>query len=261
MANQNVLDLRDVAAKGAVLEGQIVTVEGWVRNHRKQKSIGFIEFFDGTVLTPMQIVYDDKVKDFAAVQAIRNGAAVRATGKLVPGRNGALEMQAEEIILEGDCTEDYPLQPKRHTLEFLRDIAYLRPRTRLFQAVFRVRSIAAQAVHNYFQSRGYVYVHTPLITANDAEGAGNTFTVTNQEMGKPYKAENDFFGKATALAVTGQLEAETYALAYKRVYTFGPTFRAENSNTKTHAAEFWMIEPEVAFNDLEDNMDLSLIHI
>ena len=223
MANQNVLDLRDVAAKGAALEGQIVTVEGWVRNHRKQKSIGFIEFFDGTVLTPMQIVYDDKVKDFAAVQAIRNGAAVRATGKLVPGRNGALEMQAEEIILEGDCTEDYPLQPKRHTLEFLRDIAYLRPRTRLFQAVFRVRSIAAQAVHNYFQSRGYVYVHTPLITANDAEGAGNTFTVTNQEMGKPYKAENDFFGKATALAVTGQLEAETYALAYKRVYTFGPT--------------------------------------
>ena len=256
MANQNVLDLRDVAAKGAALEGQIVTVEGGVRNHRKQKSIGFIEFFDGTVLTPMQIVYDDKVKDFAAVQAIRNGAAVRATGKLVPGRNGALEMQAEEIILEGDCTEDYPLQPKRHTLEFLRDIAYLRPRTRLFQAVFRVRSIAAQAVHNYFQSRGYVYVHTPLITANDAEGAGNTFTVTNQEMGKPYKAENDFFGKATALAVTGQLEAETYALAYKRVYTFGPTFRAENSNTKTHAAEFWMIEPEICFCDLNGLMDI-----
>ncbi len=139
MANQNVLDLRDVAAKGAALEGQIVTVEGWVRNHRKQKSIGFIEFFDGTVLTPMQIVYDDKVKDFAAVQAIRNGAAVRATGKLVPGRNGALEMQAEEIILEGDCTEDYPLQPKRHTLEFLRDIAYLRPRTR----PFRPRSASA----------------------------------------------------------------------------------------------------------------------
>ena len=256
MANQNVLDLRDVAAKGAELEGQSVTVEGWVRNHRKQKSIGFIEFFDGTVLAPMQIVYDDQVKDFAAVQAIRNGAAVRATGKLVPGRNGALEMQAEEIILEGDCTEDYPLQPKRHTLEFLRDIAYLRPRTRLFQAVFRVRSIAAQAVHNYFQNRGYVYVHTPLITANDAEGAGNTFTVTNQEMGKPYKAENDFFGKATALAVTGQLEAETYALAYKRVYTFGPTFRAENSNTKTHAAEFWMIEPEICFCDLNGLMDI-----
>ncbi len=257
MANQNVLDLRDVAAKSRELEGQVVTVEGWVRNHRKQKSIGFIEFYDGTVLAPMQIVYDDQVKDFAAVQAIRNGAAVRATGKLVPGRNGALEMQAAEIILKGDCTEDYPLQPKRHTLEFLRDIAYLRPRTRLFQAVFRVRSIAAQAVHNYFQSRGYVYVHTPLITANDAEGAGNTFTVTNQEMGKPYKAENDFFGRATALAVTGQLEAETYALAYKRVYTFGPTFRAENSNTARHAAEFWMIEPEMAFCDLNGDMEVA----
>ena len=173
MANQNVLDLRDVAAKGAALEGQIVTVEGWVRNHRKQKSIGFIEFFDGTVLTPMQIVYDDKVKDFAAVQAIRNGAAVRATGKLVPGRNGALEMQAEEIILEGDCTEDYPLQPKRHTLEFLRDIAYLRPRTRLFQAVFRVRSIAAQAIQS-----GRVEVnHVPLRTAHEDVFEGDIFTV------------------------------------------------------------------------------------
>ena len=173
MANQNVLDLRDVAVKGAALEGQIVTVEGWVRNHRKQKSIGFIEFFDGTVLTPMQIVYDDKVKDFAAVQAIRNGAAVRATGKLVPGRNGALEMQAEDIILEGDCTEDYPLQPKRHTLEFLRDIAYLRPRTRLFQAVFRVRSIAAQAIQS-----GRVEVnHVPLRTAHEDVFEGDIFTV------------------------------------------------------------------------------------
>ena len=177
MANQNVLDLRDVAAKGAALEGQIVTVEGWVRNHRKQKSIGFIEFFDGTVLTPMQIVYDDKVKDFAAVQAIRNGAAVRATGKLVPGRNGALEMQAEEIILEGDCTEDYPLQPKRHTLEFLRDIAYLRPRTRLFQAVFRVRSIAAQAVHNYFQTVSYTHLDVykrQVLSHNETSGISDS---------------------------------------------------------------------------------------
>ncbi|MFR5796894.1 MAG: asparagine--tRNA ligase [Christensenellales bacterium] len=253
MANQNVLDLRDVAAKSRELEGQIVTVEGWVRNHRKQKSIGFIEFFDGTVLTPMQIVYDDKVKDFAAVQAIRNGAAVRATGKLVPGRNGALEMQAEDIP---EATARRTIRSaKRHTLEFCATSLSASAHA-LFQAVFRVRSIAAQAVHNYFQSRGYVYVHTPLITANDAEGAGNTFTVTNQEMGKPYKAENDFFGKATALAVTGQLEAETYALAYKRVYTFGPTFRAENSNTKTHAAEFWMIEPEICFCDLNGLMDI-----
>ena len=233
-----------------------MTLQGWVRNHRKQKNIGFIEFFDGTVFASIQIVYDEHVEDFAGVQAIRNGAAIRATGVLVAGRGGALEMQAKAVSLEGDCTEDYPLQPKRHSLEFLRDIAYLRPRTRLFQAVFRVRSIAAQAIHNYFQSRGYVYVHTPLSTANDAEGAGNTFTVTTQEMGKPYDAQQDFFGGATALAVTGQLEAETYALAYKRVYTFGPTFRAENSNTKTHAAEFWMIEPEMCFCDLNGLMDV-----
>ncbi len=251
-----VYDLREIAAQEAAFEGKCVTVQGWVRNHRKQKNIGFIEFFDGTALSAMQVVYDEKVADFAAVQAIRNGAAVRATGTLVRSPKGALEMQASEIALEGDCSEDYPLQPKRHSLEFLREIAYLRPRTRLFQAVFRVRSIAAQAVHHYFQERGYVYVHTPLITANDAEGAGNTFTVTTSEMGKPYKAEEDFFGGASSLAVTGQLEGETYAMAYKRIYTFGPTFRAENSNTKTHLAEFWMIEPEVCFCDLDQLMTL-----
>ena len=256
MSEIRMFDLREIAADETAFLGRTVTLQGWVRNHRKQKNIGFIEFFDGTVFASMQIVYDDKVEDFAAVQAIRNGAAIRATGVLVAGRAGALEMQAKAVALEGDCTEDYPLQPKRHSLEFLRDIAYLRPRTRLLQAVFRVRSIAAQAIHNYFQSRGYVYVHTPLITANDAEGAGNTFTVTTQEMGKPYDAQQDFFGGATALAVTGQLEAETYALAYKRVYTFGPTFRAENSNTKTHAAEFWMIEPELCFCDLNGLMDV-----
>ena len=256
MSEIRVFDLREIAADETAFLNRTVTLQGWVRNHRKQKNIGFIEFFDGTVFAAMQIVYDDKVEDFVGVQAIRNGAAIRATGVLVAGRGGALEMQAKAVALEGDCTEDYPLQPKRHSLEFLRDIAYLRPRTRLFQAVFRVRSIAAQAIHNYFQSRGYVYVHTPLITANDAEGAGNTFTVTTQEMGKPYDAQQDFFGGATALAVTGQLEAETYALAYKRVYTFGPTFRAENSNTKTHAAEFWMIEPELCFCDLNGLMDV-----
>ena len=256
MSEIRVFDLREIAADETAFLGRTVTLQGWVRNHRKQKNIGFIEFFDGTVFASMQIVYDEHVEDFAGVQAIRNGAAIRATGVLVAGRGGALEMQAKSVALEGDCTEDYPLQPKRHSLEFLRDIAYLRPRTRLFQAVFRVRSIAAQAIHNYFQSRGYVYVHTPLITANDAEGAGNTFTVTTQEMGKPYDAQQDFFGGATALAVTGQLEAETYALSYKRVYTFGPTFRAENSNTKTHAAEFWMIEPEMCFCDLNGLMDV-----
>ena len=253
---KQIYDLRDIAAQEKALLGQTVTVQGWIRNHRKQKNIGFIEFFDGTALAAMQIVYDEQVEDFSGVQALRNGAAIEATGRLVEGRNGVPEMQAQTLTLMGDCTEDYPLQPKRHSLEFLRDIAYLRPRTRLFQAVFRVRSIAAQAIHNYFQARGYVYVHTPLITANDAEGAGNTFTVTTQEMGKPCKPEDDFFGRSTALAVTGQLEAETYALAYKRVYTFGPTFRAENSNTKTHAAEFWMIEPEICFCDLNQLMDI-----
>ena len=256
MSKYEVFDLRDVAADDKGFEGKAIALQGWVRNHRKQKNIGFIEFFDGTALAPMQVVYDEKVTDFAAVQAIRNGSAIRAEGTLVRSPKGALEMQAEEIILEGDCTEDYPLQPKRHSLEFLREIAYLRPRTRLFQAVFRVRSIAAQAVHNYFQSRGYVYVHTPLITANDAEGAGNTFTVTTCEMGKPYKPEEDFFGQPAALAVTGQLEGETYAMAYKRIYTFGPTFRAENSNTKTHLAEFWMMEPEICFCDLNQLMDI-----
>ncbi|MBP3656142.1 MAG: asparagine--tRNA ligase, partial [Clostridia bacterium] len=233
MSDIRVYDLREVAADDQAFEGKTIALQGWVRNHRKQKNIGFIEFFDGTVLAPMQVVYDEKVKDFSAVQAIRNGSAIRAEGTLVRSPKGALEMQAAQIVLEGDCTEDYPLQPKRHSLEFLREIAYLRPRTRLFQAVFRVRSVAAQAVHHYFQERGYVYVHTPLITANDAEGAGNTFTVTTSEMGKPYKAEEDFFGHASSLAVTGQLEGETYAMAYKRIYTFGPTFRAENSNTKT----------------------------
>ena len=251
-----VYDLREILAQEAAFEGQTVTVQGWIRNHRKQKNIGFIEFFDGTALNAMQVVYDEKVADFAAVQAIRNGAAVRATGVLVKNPKGALEMQAAEVVLEGDCSEDYPLQPKRHSLEFLREIAYLRPRTRLFQAVFRVRSIAAQAIHNYFQERGYVYVHTPLITANDAEGAGNTFTVTTCEMGKPYKPEEDFFGHPAALAVTGQLEGETFAMAYKRIYTFGPTFRAENSNTKTHLAEFWMMEPEICFCDLNQLMDI-----
>ncbi len=256
MSEIKVYDLREIAADPKAFEGQTVAVQGWVRNHRKQKNIGFMEFFDGTVLAPMQVVYDENVEGFAGVQAIRNGAAIRAEGKLVMSPKGQLEMQAAAVVLEGDCSEDYPLQPKRHSLEFLREIAYLRPRTRLFQAVFRVRSIAAQAIHNYFQTRGYVYVHTPLITGNDAEGAGNTFTVTTCELGKPYKAEEDFFGRPASLAVTGQLEGETFAMAYKRIYTFGPTFRAENSNTKTHLAEFWMMEPEICFCDLDQLMDI-----
>ncbi len=256
MENQGVIDLAALYAQVGDYAGKPVTVQGWVRNHRKQKAIGFMEFSDGTCFQTIQIVYDGNVSDFASVQNIRNGSAITVEGILVKGNRETYEIQASRICLEGDCPEDYPLQPKRHSVEFLRDIAYLRPRTRLFQAVFRVRSLAAAAIHNYFQERGYVYVHTPLITANDGEGAGNTFTVTAAAPGTAIKPEDDFFGKPTSLAVTGQLEGETYALAYKRIYTFGPTFRAENSNTKTHAAEFWMIEPEICFCDLQKLMDI-----
>ena len=242
----------------ADLQGQEVTLRGWIRNHRKQKNIWFIDFFDGTCFLNLQVVYDQTLPDFETVQAFHIGSAIRVTGKVVPSYRDPKtpEIQATEIVLEGDCPEDYPLQPKKHSLEFLREIAYLRPRTRLFQAVFRVRSVAAMAIHTYFQDRGYVYVHTPLITGNDAEGAGNTFTVTTLPPESRDDPSQDFFGKPTSLAVTGQLEGETFAMAFSNIYTFGPTFRAENSNTKTHAAEFWMIEPEVAFMDLSGLMDL-----
>jgi len=254
-----ILDLSDLFARKEALVGTSVTVQGWIRNHRKQKTFGFIDFFDGTQLESIQIVYDDANPDFARMAALRNGSAVTVTGTLVLNDRGNYEILAQTVILEGDCPEDYPLQPKRHSIEFLREIAYLRPRTRLFQAVFRVRSEAAMAIHKYFNDRGYVYVHTPLITANDGEGAGNTFTVTTLDMAKIQGEPDfsrDFFGKQASLAVTGQLEGETFALAFKKIYTFGPTFRAENSNTKTHASEFWMIEPEIAFMELDGLMDL-----
>ena len=242
----------------AELQGQEVTLRGWIRNHRKQKNMGFIDFFDGMCFKNPQVVYDNTLTNFETASALRVGSAIRVTGKVVPSYKDpeTPEIQATEIVLEGDCPEDYPLQPKRHTVEYLREIAYLRPRTRLFQAVFRVRSVAAMAIHTYFQDRGYVYVHTPLITGNDAEGAGNTFRVTTLPADKPGKPEEDFFGKPTSLAVTGQLEGETFAMAFSKIYTFGPTFRAENSNTKTHAAEFWMIEPEIAFCNLDELMDI-----
>lgn len=240
------------------LHGQQVKLQGWIRNHRKQKNMGFIDFFDGTCFKNPQVVYDQNISNFEGIQALRVGSAITVVGTVVPSYKDPTtpEVQASEIILEGDCPEDYPLQPKRHSTEFLREIAYLRPRTRLFQAVFRVRSVASMAIHTYFQDRGYVYVHTPLITSNDAEGAGNTFTVTTLPPDKAGKYEEDFFGKPTSLAVTGQLEGETFAMAFSKIYTFGPTFRAENSNTKTHAAEFWMIEPEIAFCDLHQLMDV-----
>ena len=254
----NVLTTRELKERLAELQGQTVCLQGWIRNHRKQKNMGFIDFLDGTCFKNPQVVYDGSIADFETVQTFHVGAAITVTGTVVPSYKDPTtpEVQASQIILEGDCPEDYPLQPKRHTVEYLREIAYLRPRTRLFQAVFRVRSVASMAIHTYFQDRGYLYVHTPLITANDAEGAGNTFTVTTlppEEQGDPSK---DFFGRATSLAVTGQLEAETFAMAFSKVYTFGPTFRAENSNTKTHAAEFWMIEPEIAFCDIHQLMDI-----
>ncbi|MBQ9326719.1 MAG: asparagine--tRNA ligase [Clostridia bacterium] len=240
------------------LLGQEIRLQGWIRNHRKQKNIGFIDFFDGTCFKNPQVVYDDTIADFAAVSALHIGSAITVQGKVVPSYKDPTvpEVQATSITLEGDCPEDYPLQPKRHSVEFLREIAYLRPCTRLFQAVFRIRSVAAMAIHTYFQDRGYVYVHTPLITSNDAEGAGNTFTVTTLPPDKRMDSSQDFFGKPTSLAVTGQLEGETFAMAFSNIYTFGPTFRAENSNTKTHAAEFWMIEPEIAFCDLNRLMDI-----
>ena len=242
----------------ASLHGQQVKLQGWIRNHRKQKNMGFIDFFDGTCFKNPQVVYDNQIDGFEAIQALRVGAAITVVGTVVPSYKDPTtpEVQASQITLEGDCPEDYPLQPKRHSVEYLREIAYLRPRTRLFQAVFRVRSVASMAIHTYFQDRGYLYVHTPLISANDAEGAGNTFTVTTLPPEKAGKFDEDFFGKSTSLAVTGQLEAETFAMAFSKVYTFGPTFRAENSNTKTHAAEFWMIEPEIAFCDIHQLMDI-----
>lgn len=256
-----IVDLRDLFAAPEQYLGRQVTVQGWIRNHRKQKTFGFISFYDGTVTRDMQIVYDDTLPEYAEVQRWFVGSAITVTGALVEsqGKNQSLELHAAALKLEGASTEDYPLQPKKHSLEYLREIAYLRPRTRLFQAVFRVRNLAAAAIHDYFQQRGYVYVHTPLITGNDAEGAGQTFQVTTLDLERingKVDYNRDFFGKKTCLAVTGQLEAEIFAMGFKRVYTFGPTFRAENSNTKTHAAEFWMIEPEIAFCDLHQLMDI-----
>ena len=253
-----VITTRELKERLSELQGKQVTLRGWIRNHRKQKNMGFIDFYDGMCFKNPQVVYDASLRDFAAVSALRVGSAVEVTGTVVPSYKDpeTPEIQAESITLQGDCPEDYPLQPKRHSLEFLREIAYLRPRTRLFQAVFRVRSVAAMAIHTYFQDRGYLYVHTPLITGNDAEGAGNTFTVTTLPPEERDDPSKDFFGKPTSLAVTGQLEGETFAMAFSRIYTFGPTFRAENSNTKTHAAEFWMIEPEMAFCDLNGLMDI-----
>ncbi len=240
-----------------------VVVCGWIRNHRRQKDFGFIDFNDGTCFKNLQIVYDKNLNDFEKIQKLHIGSSIKVKGKIIKseGSGQEIEMKLLDYTLLGDCPEDYPIQPKRHTREFLREQAYLRTRTNLFGAVFRVRSIAAYAIHKFFQDRGYVYFHAPIITASDCEGAGEMFQITTLDMDRIAKDgkvdyTKDFFGKKASLTVSGQLQAETFALSYKKVYTFGPTFRAENSNTKTHASEFWMIEPEIAFCDLDGDMDI-----
>ena len=248
-------------------DGASVTVGGWVRNLRDSKAFGFIDLNDGSYFKSVQVVFErDKVDNYDEIAAQNVGAALVVTGTLVltPEAKQPFELKAEKVEVEGTSTPDYPLQPKRHTVEFLREQAYLRPRTNLFSAVFRVRSEVAYAIHSFFHERGFVYVHTPIITASDCEGAGEMFRVTTLDMNNPPKLENgevdfsqDFFGKSANLTVSGQLEGETYAMAFGNIYTFGPTFRAENSNTARHAAEFWMIEPEIAFADLDDNMQLA----
>ena len=241
-----------------------VIIQGWIRNHRKQKEFGFIDFSDGTCFNHIQIIYDNKLENFDDIQKYHVGSAIEVVGKVVksPKEEQIFEIQANSVKLLGDCPEDYPIQPKKHSREFLREQAYLRPRTNLFQAVFRVRSVAAYAIHKYFQDRNYVYFNAPLITASDCEGAGEMFHVTCMDLenlpivDNNVDYSNDLFQKPVSLTVSGQLEAETFALSYKKTYTFGPTFRAENSNTKVHANEFWMIEPEIAFCDLEGDMEI-----
>lgn len=242
--------------------GKEVTLEGWIKNHRKQKEFGFISFSDGTFFTPIQIIYEKELDNFEELQKLHIGSSIKVVGEVVesPKDGQTFEIKAKNIELLGDCPEDYPIQPKKHSREFLREQAYLRPRTNLFQAVFRIRSKASFAIHQYFQERDYVYFHAPIITAADAEGAGEMFQVTTLDLdklkGKKVDYNKDFFGKKSSLTVSGQLQAETFALAYQKTYTFGPTFRAENSNTKTHANEFWMIEPEIAFCDLDEDMNI-----
>jgi len=247
-------------------EGKEVTVGGWIRSIRDSKAIGFIVLNDGTAFKPLQIVYTNELENFATISKLNVGSAIIARGTIVatPDAKQPFEMQALEIEVEGASTADYPLQKKRHTLEYLRTIPHLRPRTNTFEAVFRVRSLAAYAIHKFFQERDYVYVNTPLITSSDAEGAGEMFQVTTLDpMAIPMTEDGavdyskDFFGKKTSLTVSGQLNGETYACAFRNIYTFGPTFRAENSNTTRHAAEFWMIEPEIAFADLKEDCDIA----
>lgn len=262
----NIIQMKEIFQKTSTYADQEITVCGWVKSNRNSKAFGFITLNDGTSFTPIQIVYDEQLPNFTEISRINVGAALIITGTLLltPQAKQAFEIHATDVTIEGDCPGDYPLQKKRHSFEYLRTISHLRPRTNTFQAVFRVRSLAAYAIHQFFQERNFIYVHTPLITGSDCEGAGEMFRVTTLDPVHPPLTEDgavnykeDFFGRMTSLTVSGQLNGETYAQAFRNIYTFGPTFRAENSNTTRHAAEFWMIEPEIAFADLSDDMQLA----
>ena len=262
----DLISVRELFKNTSAYADKEITVGGWVRANRKSKQFGFISLNDGTYFTPVQVVYTDAMENFQEIAKVNIGAALIISGKLLltPDAPQPFEIQAASVVVEGQSTGDYPMQKKRHSVEFLRTMPHLRPRTNLFQAVFRVRSLAAYAIHKFFQERDFVYVHTPLITGSDCEGAGEMFQVTTLDLNNVPKTEDgkvdfskDFFGKPTNLTVSGQLNGETFAMAFKNIYTFGPTFRAENSNTTRHAAEFWMIEPEIAFADLDDDMRLA----
>ncbi len=260
-------EIKSIYTSQKELGGKQITVCGWVRTVRDAKSIGFIELNDGSCFKSLQVVFEDsKINNFKEIAKLNVGSSVVVTGELVltPDAKQPFEIHADSIMAEGTSTPDYPLQKKKHSVEYLRTIAHLRPRTNTFNAVFRVRSVAAYAIHKFFNQRGFIYAHTPIITGSDAEGAGEMFRVTTIDPANPPMTEDgkidysqDFFGKATNLTVSGQLSAECMAMAFGKVYTFGPTFRAEESNTTRHAAEFWMVEPEIAFADLADDMDLA----
>lgn len=260
------MDIRELYKSYKDLDGKTVEVQAWIKNLRAQKEFGFIEINDGSFFSSVQVVYDNTLENFERVSKLYLSASIRVKGKLVltPNNKQAFEIKAEEIEVLGDSTADYPLQNKRHSMEFLRSIAHLRPRANLFRAAYRIRSLAAFAIHKFFNEQDFIYVHTPILTASDAEGAGEMFQVTTLDIDNPPRTEDgtvdyskDFFDKPTHLTVSGQLEGETFAMAFSKIYTFGPTFRAENSNTTRHAAEFWMIEPEMAFMDNNQNMDVA----
>lgn len=261
------IEIRELFRNKEKYGDQEVVAHGWVRGNRSSNQFGFLSINDGTFFTPLQVVYEaDNLANFTEISKVHlaAGVTVRGTLALTPEAKQAFEIKAKEIVVEADSQSDYPLQKKRHTMEFMREIAHLRPRSNTFSAVYRVRSIVAYAIHKFFQEQNFVYVHAPIITGSDAEGAGEMFQVTTLDPDNLPRTEDgkidysqDFFGKETNLTVSGQLEAEAFALAFRNVYTFGPTFRAENSNTARHASEFWMIEPEIAFADLQDDMDLA----